>query len=63
MKQLFAIVASVVALSAVAAEAPKATTPAPVVAPAKTEVKKVTPPAKSEAPAVKDTKATTPATK
>jgi hypothetical protein len=57
MKQLFAIVASVFALSAVAQGVP---TP---IAPAKVEVKKATPPAKSEAPAIKDQKATAPVTK
>lgn len=66
MKQLIAIVASVFALSAFAAEAPKAdakaTTPAPTVAPAKVE-KKDAKPAKSEAPAVKETKTATPASK
>ena len=59
MKQLFAIVASVFALSAFAVDAPVA----PVVAPAKAEVKKDAKPAKSNAPAVKETKATAPSTK
>jgi len=58
MKQLIAIVASVFALSAVAADAPK--TPA---APAKVEGKKDAQPSKSAAPAVKETKTATPASK
>lgn len=64
MKSVIALVVSAFALTAFAAEAPKATEAAKpvVVTPAK-EVKKATPPAKSEAPAVKDTKATVPATK
>jgi hypothetical protein len=59
MKQLFAIVASVFALSAFAQTPAPAATPAP----AKVESKKDAKPAKSQAPAVKDQKATVPATK
>ena len=67
MKHLIAIVASAFALSAFAADAPKATkapeAAKPAAAPAKVEAKKDAKPAKSQAPAVKDTKATAPATK
>jgi len=64
MKQLFVIIASVFALTAFAADAPKAPEAAkPAAAPAKVEAKKDAKPAKSQAPAVKDTKATAPATK
>ena len=48
MKQVIAIVASVFALTAFAAEAPKATTPAPVAATPAKDIK-ASVPAKSEA--------------
>lgn len=63
MKSLFASMLAVFAMSAFAADAPKAVAPAAAAsAPVKAEVKKdEKKPVKSTAPAVKDEKATVPA--